>query len=228
MGFIEWVSRFSLPDNKKDCIALRTAETDAKPVQWNSTDEKCSFFVPTDEARVGMSTCTAGQMFDMSNNTCSEKVVDTSCSVGMYRATEGSECVDSPVNELSFIDSGEAYGPGKVKEILKRIVGDEESRMSVDENGTATDICPQNNSFFIGGQCKACPTEAPYSEEQDMCVCTEENMFFDPDTNTCVAADGFMNRRELSDRDVMLLVILVVLMYMYRKELKKALCKIKK
>ena len=232
MGFIEWMGGFSLPDNESDCTALRTDESDAKPVQWNSIDEKCEFFKYSDEARLGMSQCTAEQMFDMSNNTCGENVADNSCPVGSYRDTDDGDCVAAPVNELSFIDSGEAYGPGKVKEIMKRIIGDEESHTRVDENGNEEDLCPKNNSFFIGGQCKVCPAEAPYSEEKDMCVCTDETMSIDPDTNTCVALENaeeaFMNKGKLSDQDMMILVILVVFIYMHRKKIMKALSKLKK
>jgi len=229
---MEWISGFSLPDNESECNALRTGD-DPKPVQW--IDDKCSFFIPTDEARLGMSKCTAEQMFDMSNNTCSEKVVDTACGADMYRASEGTECVAAPVNELSFVDSGEAYGSGKVMSIMEKMVGKPETHTRDDENGNLIDICPRNNSFFINGSCKACPSEAPFNQEEDMCVCTDTTMAFDPLTNSCIAStddstddstEAFSNRkRNLSDRDILMLIIIVGLMYRYRKEIKKAFSK---
>ena len=210
MGFIEWVKSFSLPDNESECNALRTGD-DPKPVQW--TDGKCNFFVPTDDARLGMSKCTAEQIFDMSNNTCSEKVIDTACVAGQYRANEGGDCIAAPVNELAFVNSGEAYGPGKVINIIKMITGGDNKNCG-------------DKVFFLNGQCKNCPAEAPYSEEQDMCVCADTAMSFDPDTNTCVAStEVFSNRGNLSDRDILMLVIIVGLMYRYRKEIKKAFSK---
>jgi len=76
MGLFEWIKSFSLPKTEEECNALLTDDTDPKPVQWDSTASKCKFFVPTDEALLGMAKCSAEQMFDMSNNTCSAKRVD--------------------------------------------------------------------------------------------------------------------------------------------------------
>ena len=159
----------SLPDNEEDCTALRTDGSNPKPVQWNSTDKKCKLFKYSDETRLGMSNCTAVQMFDMSNNTCSDKLVDTSCEVGMYRASEGSDCIKVP----------DSCGVGMYR-------------------------------ASEGSNCIKVPDSSADESTGDK--------------NT----EGFTNKAKLSNRDVMILIILVVLMCMYRKELKQALSKLKK
>lgn len=182
MGFMEWVAGFSLPDNEEECNLLRTAETDPKPVQWDSTNSKCQFYIPTDEARLGMSKCTAEQMFDMSNNTCSEKVVDTACGAGMYRPSEGAQCVVAPQSEF-----------------------EQETLVAMGECGA--NVTTNGSHSWSNGSCSLnCNEDFSLNEDGDACVPLEE----------------FSNRmRKFSDRDAMILVILVVLMYMYRKEIKK-------
>jgi len=191
MGIVEWVKKFSLPKTEEECNALRTAEADAKPVQWNvNGDNKCGFFVPTDEVRLGMSKCSAEQMFDMSNNTCGPKVIDNSCGAGMYRASEGGECVDAPTGTF-----------------------DKDTLVSMGECGGMT---TENGSHsWMDGSCSlSCNEGFNLNTDGISCDTTEEE------------TEGFNNRmRNLSDRDVMILGILVGLIYMYRKEIKKAFSK---
>ena len=191
MGFLEWIAGFTLPKTEDECNALRTDEAGPKPVQW--TDDKCTFFVPTDEARLGMSNCTAGQMFDMSNNTCGAKVTDSSCGVGKYRASEEGECVDAPAttfNQESLVTMGAAMT---------------ECGGMVVEDGTGT------HSWTDGACSLSCNEGYSLNDDGTVCAPSEET-------------EEFTNRiRKLSDRDVMLLIILVILMYKYRKEIKQAL-----
>ena len=196
MGLSEWIAGFSLPKTEDECISLRTAETDAKPVQWNVTDEKCTFFVQTDEARLGMSNCTADQMFDMSNNTCGAQVVDSSCGAGMYRPSEGADCVDAPssvFDQAALVSMGECGAMTSLADDGSTVTG---------THSWSNDACSLscNEGFTL-------------NDAGDLCVPVEEE---------------FTNRmRNLSDRDIMILLVLVALMYVYRKQLKQALQKVK-
>ena len=208
MGFLDWVSGFSLPDNEAGCNALRTADTDPKPVQWNSIYKKCGFFVPTDEARLGMSKCTAGQMFDMSNNTCSEAVVDQSCGTGMFRPNEGDDCIAVPSSQF-----------------------DQAALLSMGECGAKTSLASDGTTVtgihsWIDGSCSlSCNEGFTLNETGDLCSadCPDGQEL---DSNgVCQDISGFTNKRGLSDRDVMILIILVVLIYIYRNDIKQALKK---
>ena len=196
MGFMEWVSEFSLPGTESECNALKTGN-DPKPVQWDAVADKCSFFVSTDEARLGMSNCTAGQMFDMSNNTCSEKVVDTSCGAGMYRATEDGECISVPsgnFDQATLVTMGECGG-------------------MTTENGTHS---------WVDNACSLSCNEG-YTLNSDGTVC-EAKTEAETEAETDDSTEAFSNiMRNLSDRDILMLIVIVGLMYRYRKEIKKAL-----
>jgi len=194
MGFVEWIGGFSLPKTEDECNALRTAETDAKPVQWDSTASKCKFFVPTDEARLGMANCTATQMFDMSNNTCSAKV--PTCDDGMYY--DGTDCVDAP---SSVFDQATLVAMGACG-------------AKVTENGT--------HSWTDGACSLSCNDSFSLNDAGDTCAAVTEE--------TDGSSEEFTNVRKLSDREqkhLFILLALVVLMYVYRKQLKQALRKAK-
>ena len=217
MGIGEWFAGFSLPKTEDECNALRTAETDAAPVQW--IDSKCKFYNYSDEARLGMSTCSSGQIFDPNTNICSEQVEDTACPIGQYRPIEGETCIAIP--------------PSTFDQAALSTMADCSTK--VIDNGTmgwsngACNIMGCNDGFTSNGV--ICEANCPDVQERDpfdgackdKCLDGQER---DPNDGVCKDIPAFTNR-QFSERELMILIILVVLMYMYRKELKKALRKAK-